>query len=142
MSSEQNKKIVRRLIEEPWKGELQVVDELIDPKYIGHDPSLPEPLHGPEGVKEFISSYRDAYPDSRLAVDQQIAEGDSVATRWTARGKHDGDLMGIAPTGKQVTVSGITFSRLANGKVVEEYTNWDTMGMMQQLGVVPQLAHA
>jgi steroid delta-isomerase-like uncharacterized protein len=142
MSSEQNKKIVRRVIEEPWKGELQVVDELIDPNYIGHDPSLPEPLHGPEGVKEFISTYRDAYPDARITVEGQIAEGDTVATRWTGRGKHDGDLMGIAPTGKQVTVSGITFSRLANGKVVEEYTNWDTFGMMQQLGVVPELAHA
>src|SRR5436190_2066921 len=78
----------------------------------------------------------------RITVDEQIAEGDKVASRWTGRGTHDGDLMGVAPTGKQVTVSGLTFSRLANGKVVEEYTNWDTFGMMQQLGVVPELAHA
>ena len=70
------------------------------------------------------------------------AEGDKVVTRWTGRGTHDGDLMGVAPSGKQVTVSGLTLSRLANGKVVEEYTNWDTFGMMQQLGVVPELAHA
>ena len=71
-----------------------------------------------------------------------IADGDKVVTRWTGRGTHDGDLMGVAPTGKQVTVSGLTLSRLANGKVVEEYTNWDTFGMMKQLGVVPELAHA
>jgi predicted ester cyclase len=142
MSSEQNKTIVRRLLEEPWKGDLRVVDELVDRKYVGYDPSIPEPLRGPEGFKENISTYRAAYSDARITVDDQIAEGDKVATRWTGRGKHDGDLMGIAPTGKQVKVSGLTLSRLANGKVVEEYTNWDTFGMMEQLGVVPELAHA
>jgi steroid delta-isomerase-like uncharacterized protein len=142
MSSEQNKTIVRRLVEEPWKGDLSVIDELIDRDYVGYDPSIPEPLRGPDGFKEFVSTYRAAYSDARVTVVDQIAEGDKVATRWTARGQHDGDLMGVTPTGKQVTISGITLSRLANGKVVEEYTNWDTFGMMQQLGVVPELAHA
>ena len=142
MSSEQNKAIVRRLIEEPWKGDLKVVDELVDRKYVGYDPSIPEPLLGPDGFKENISTYRAAYSDARITVDDQIAEGDKVATRWTGRGKHDGDLMGVGPTGKQVKVSGLTLSRLANGKVIEEYTNWDTFGMMEQLGVIPELAHA
>jgi len=142
MSSEQNKAIVRRLLEEPWEGDLRVVDELVDRKYVGYDPAIPEPLRGPDGFKENISTYRAAYSDARITVDDQIAEGDKVATRWTGRGKHDGDLMGVAPTGKQVKVSGLTLSRLANGKVIEEYTNWDTFGMMQQLGVVPELAHA
>ena len=117
-------------------------NELIDRNYVGHDPSIPEPLRGPDGFKENVATYRGAYSDARITVDEQIAEGDKVATRWTGRGKHDGDLTGIAPTGKQVTVSGLTLSRLANGKVIEEYTNWDTFGMMQQLGVVPELAHA
>ena len=142
MSSEQNKTIVRRLLEEPWKGDLRVVDELVDPNYVGYVASSPEPLRGPDGFKENVATYRAAYSDARITVDEQIAEGDKVVTRWTGRGKHDGDLMGIAPTGKQVKVSGLTFSRLANGKVIEEYTNWDTFGMMQQLGVVPELAHA
>ena len=142
MSSEQNKTIVRRLLEEPWKGDLRVVDELIDRNYVGYDPSIAEPRRGPDGFKENVSTYREAYSDARITVDDQIAEGDKVATRWTARGKHDGDLMGVASTGKQVKVSGLTLSRLANGKVIEEYTNWDTFGMMQQLGVVPELAHA
>ena len=142
MSSEQNKTIVRRLLEEPWKGNLEVVDEIIDRNYVGHDPSLPEPLRGPDGLKEFVSTYHAGYSDARITVDEQIAEGDKVATRWTGRGKHDGDLMGIPPTGKQVTVSGLTLSRLADGKVIEEYTNWDTFGMMQQLGAVPELAQA
>jgi steroid delta-isomerase-like uncharacterized protein len=142
MSSEQNKTIVRRLLEEPWTGNLRVVDELIDPKYIGYDPSIPEPLRGPDGFKENVATYLAAYSDARITVDEQIAEGDKVATRWTGRGTHDGDLMGVSPTGKKVTVSGLTFSRIANGKVIEEYTNWDTFGMMQKLGVVPELAHA
>ena len=142
MSSEQNIAIVRRLIVEAWKGVLSVVDELIDRDYVGYDPSNPEPLRGPDGFKENVSTFRAAYSDARIIVEDQIAEGDKVVTRWTGRGTHDGDLMGVAPTGKQVTVSGLTFSRLANGKVVEEYTNWDTFGMMQQLGVVPELAHA
>jgi len=126
MSSEQNKTIVRRLLEEPWKGDLRVVDELIDRNYVGYDPSIAEPRRGPDGFKENVSTYREAYSDARITVDDQIAEGDKVATRWTGRGKHDGDLMGVAPTGKQVKVSGLTLSRLANGKVIEEYTNWDT----------------
>ena len=73
-------------------------------------------------------------------IDEQLAEGDLVASRWTGRGTHQGELMGIPPTGKQVTVSGITISRVKNGKVVEEWSNWDTLGMLQQLGVVPEMA--
>jgi steroid delta-isomerase-like uncharacterized protein len=142
MSSEQNKAIVRRAFEEPWKGSLAVVDELVASDYIGHDPATPEPLRGPEGVKEFISTYRAAFPDARITVEQQLAEGDLVATRWSGRGTHEGELMGIEPTGKQVTVSGLTISRLEGGKIVEEFLNWDTFGMMQQLDAVPALAHA
>jgi steroid delta-isomerase-like uncharacterized protein len=142
VSAQENKKIIRRLAEEPWTGNLDVIDELVDAKYIGYDPAAPEPLRGPAGFKEFVSTYRAAYSDAKLTVDDQIAEGDKVTTRWTGRGTHDGDLMGIAPTGKQVTVTGITISRLANGKVVEEWTQWDTLGMLQQLGVVPEMAQA
>jgi steroid delta-isomerase-like uncharacterized protein len=139
MTSEQSKTIVRRAFEEPWKGNLEVIDELIATDYIGHDPANPEPLHGPSGVKEFISTYRAAFPDARITVEQQLAEGDLVATRWTGRGTHEGELMGITATGKHVTVSGLTISRLEGGKIVEEFQNWDTFGLMQQLGAVPAL---
>jgi len=142
MSSEQNKAIVSRFIEESWKGNLDVVDELTAGDYIGHDPANPEPLRGPEGVKEFITTYRAAFPDARITVEQQLAEGDLVATRWSGRGTHEGELMGIQPTGKQVTVSGLTISRLVGGKVVEEFQNWDTFGMLQQLDAIPALVHA
>ena len=142
MAAEDNKTIVRRLIEEPWTGNVGIVDEYVDANYVGYDPSQPEPLRGPQAVKEFIQMFISAYSDGRLTVDQQFAEGDMVATRWTGRGTQDGDLMGIAPTGKQVTVPGITISKLKNGKVVEEWSNWDTLGMLQQLGAMPEPARA
>ena len=142
MSAQENKANVRRLLEEPWSGNYEVIDELVDENYIGYDPSSPEPLRGPDGVKEFVSMYRAGYSDARITVDDQLAEGDKVATRWTGQGTHDGELMGIPPTGKQVKVTGLTISRLANGKVVEEWTTWDTLGMLQKLGVVPQMAEA
>lgn len=141
MSADTNKEIVRRLGVEPWEGKLGVIDELVAPDYVGHDPAQPE-MHGPEGIKEFITGYLAGFPDGRITIDGQLAEGDMVATRWTGRGTHQGELMGIPPTGKQVTVSGITISRVKNGKVVEEWSNWDTLGMLQQLGVVPAMAGA
>ena len=141
MSAEQSKTIVRRLLEEPWT-ELDVVDELVDESYVGHDPSLPAPLYGPQGFKDNVSMFRAAYSDARITVDEQIAEGDTVASRWTGRGTHDGELMGVGASGNQVTVSGIVVSRVANGKVVEEWTNWDTLGMLQQIGAVPAPAQA
>ena len=123
------------------EGNLGVIDELVAPDYVGHDPAQPE-MHGPEGIKQFITGYLAGFPDGRITIDGQLAEGDMVATRWTGRGTHQGELMGIPPTGKQVTVSGITISRVKNGKVVEEWSNWDTLGMLQQLGVVPAMAGA
>lgn len=141
MSADANKEIVRRLGVEPWEGSLGVIDELVAPDYVGHDPAQPE-MQGPQGIKEFVTGYLAGFPDGRITIDEQLAEGDLVATRWTGRGTHQGELMGIPPTGKQVTVSGITISRVKNGKVVEEWSNWDTLGMLQQLGVVPQMAGA
>jgi steroid delta-isomerase-like uncharacterized protein len=137
-----NKDIVRRLAEEPWSGSLAAIDELVSPDYIGYDPSQPQPSRGPAGVKEFTQQYLSAFPDGNVTVDEQIAEGDTVATRWTGRGTHRGGLLGIPPTGKEVTVSGITISRLKDGKVVEEWTIWDTLGMLQQLGAVEAPAAA
>jgi len=140
MSSEQNKAIARRLVEEPWRN-LSIVDELAASDYIGHNPANPEPLRGPEDIKKSISSYRAAFPDARTVVEQQFGEGDMVATRWTARGTHDGEHQGVPATGKQVTVSGLTISRLADGKVVEEFQSSDTFGMMQQLTAIPAPTH-
>jgi steroid delta-isomerase-like uncharacterized protein len=132
------KAIARREIEEIFgQGKLEVADEVIAPNYVGHDPALPEPIRGPEGVKEAAAGYRAAFSDLTCTVDQQVAEGDTVVTRWTARGTHDGELFGVAPTGKQATVTGISIERVVDGKIVEDHTNWDTFGLMQQLGAIP-----
>jgi len=136
------KKIVKQLFEEPWKGNLGVIDEYVAPGYIGHDPSEPEIIRGPEGFRAFVEKYLTAFPDGRITVDDQIAEGDKVATRWTGRGTQTGEIAGIAPTGKQATVSGLTISRLEGGMVIEDWTTWDTLGMLVQLGAIPALARA
>ena len=142
MTSEQTKSIVRRVAEEPWKGNFDAIDELVAPDYVRHDPAEVEPVCGPDGVTEFVVTYRAAFPDAAVTVDGQLAEGDLVATRWTLRGTHNGVLMGIPPTAKQVTVSGMTISRVVDGQVVEEFQNWDALGMLGQLDALPVAAGA
>jgi steroid delta-isomerase-like uncharacterized protein len=134
--TEANKALTRRFYEEGWnQGNLAVFDELLASNHVLHDPGFPEPIHGLEGFKQYYASYRTAFPGNQLTVEDYIAEGDTVVSRWTGRGTHKGDLMGIAPTGKQVTVTGISIQRIANGKIVEEWSNYDMLGMLQQLGV-------
>ena len=139
--SEENKTIVRRLFEELWnKGNLSVADELFTPNYDHHDPSTPDVGRGPESEKKRATLYRTAFPDLRLTIEDNIAEGETVMARWSCRGTHKCDLSGIAPTGKQFTISGVSITRIAGGKMAEGWINWDALGLMQQLGVVPELA--
>jgi steroid delta-isomerase-like uncharacterized protein len=141
--SDANKNAVRRLIEEVWnKGNLQVTEELFAPNYIHHDPSTPEVGQGPEGERKRATLYRTAFQDFRLTIEDTIAEGETVVARWTCRGNHKGELNGIAPTGKQFAITGVSVVRFASGKMVEGYVNWDALGLMQQLGVVPELGKA
>jgi steroid delta-isomerase-like uncharacterized protein len=136
--SEQNKNAVRRLFDELWnKGNLPVADELIGTNYNHHDPSTPDLGRGPESEKKRVTLYRNAFPDLRLTVEDLFAEGETVVARWSCRGAHKGELNGIAPTGKQFLISGVTIARLAGGKIVEGYVNWDALGLMQQIGAVP-----
>jgi steroid delta-isomerase-like uncharacterized protein len=141
--SADTKAISRRFLEEAFNsGKLDVADELVAPEFVNHDAALPEPTVGIEAAKASIKGYREAFPDLRLTVEQQLAEGELVTTRWSARGTHQGELMGMAATGKQATVTGITIDRIVEGRLVESWTNWDTLGLMQQLGVIPALATA
>lgn len=143
MSTAENQAAVRRWVEEGWnQGHLALVDELYAPDYALHDPSLPQTLRGIEPFKQFVQGYRGAIPDIRFTIEQMLAEGDTVVWRWTARGTHRGDLMGIPPTGKTATVTGITISRFANGRWAEDWLNWDTLGLLQQLGVIPATGQA
>ena len=141
--SEVNKTIVRRLFEEVWnKGNLSVADELFTPNCEHHDASSPDFGRGPESEKKRATLYRTAFPDLRLTIEYIIAEGETVIARWSCRGTHKGDLSGIAPTGKQVTISGVSIARFSGSKMAEGWINWDALGLMQQLGVVPELAKA
>lgn len=141
--SADTKALARRFLDEAFNGgNLDVVDELVAPEFVNHDSAMPEPLVGIDAAKASITGYRDAFPDLRLTIEEMIAEGDLVTTRWTARGTHRGDLMGITATGKQATVTGITIDRIQDGRFVESWTNWDTLGLLQQLGAVPALATA
>jgi steroid delta-isomerase-like uncharacterized protein len=141
--SEQNKTIVRRLFDELWnKGNLPVADELIAPTYTHHDASTPDLGRGPESEKKRVTLYRTAFSDLRLTVEDMIAEGETVVARWSCRGAHKGDLNGIAPTGKQFVISGVSIVRFTGGKMVEGWINWDALGLMQQLSVVPELGKA
>jgi steroid delta-isomerase-like uncharacterized protein len=138
--SEQNKTSVRRLFEEVWnKGYVPVADELFAPTYTHHDNSTPDAGRGPGGEKNRVTLYRNAFPDIRFTIEDIIAEGETVVARWSCRGTHKGDLSGIAPTGKQFNITGVSIARFTNGKMSEGFVNWDALGLMQQLGVVPEL---
>lgn len=138
MSVEANKVNNRRFYEEVWNGgNLAVIDELVASNAVFRDPATT--LHGPEGFKQYVTMYRTAFPDTHFTIEDEIAEGEKVVTRWTARGTHKGELQGIPPTGKQVAVTGIVINQLSNGKVVEGWSNFDALGMLQQLGVIPAM---
>jgi steroid delta-isomerase-like uncharacterized protein len=141
--SESNKAVVRRLCEEVWnKGNLQVADELFGPNSAHHDPSTPDVGRGPVGENKSATLYRNAFHDFRMTVEELFAEGDSVTARWSCRGTHKGEFNGIAPTGKQIAITGISIARFAGGKIAEGWVNWDALGLMQQLGVVAESAKA
>ena len=139
MSTEENKALLRRSVEEVFsaQGDLDVADEIYAPNYVGHNPLDPEDVRGPEGAKEQARMYRSAFPDVRLNIEEQVAEGDRVVTRWIGSGTHQGEMMGIAPTGNQIRVDGITISRIQDGKVVEDWELFNALGLMQQLDGVP-----
>jgi steroid delta-isomerase-like uncharacterized protein len=134
--SEQNKALVRRVIEEVYnRGNLALVDELSTSDLVIHLTS--QEIRGREGAKEYVAALRAAFPDLHITIEDQIAEGDRVVTRWTARGTHRGEFQGISPTGRQVRVAGTDIDRIADGKAVECWSHVDELGMMQQLGTIP-----
>ena len=136
MSTEENKALIRRAYEEGFNQKnLAVFDEMDAPDFIVHNASTT--MEGLEAFKQFLSMYLNAFPDARFTVEDMIAEGDKVVARHTFRGTQTGELMGIPPTGKQVTTTGVTITRFANGMGVELWGNSDDLGLLQQLGVVP-----
>jgi predicted ester cyclase len=134
-----NKGIIRELFEGTRAGDSDVIDRYVAARYIGSEPSQESPIEGIDGFKAFIQRFRDSFSNTHVTIEEQIAEGDTVATRWTGRGTHTGEISGIAPTGKDVTVPGVSISRIENGKLVEDHTTWDTLGLLVQLGAIPAI---
>lgn len=133
-----NKIIATRLRQEIWNtGNFAIADEICadDAVFHNNDPLTPDFGQGPHALKQLVTMYRAAFPDAHITIEDIVAEGNQVVIRWTGRGAHKGNLGRIAPTGKAVTVTGIDLVRISKGKVQENWTNWDTLGMLQQLGV-------
>jgi len=137
MSAEENKAIVRRYLDEAWtKRNVNIIDELMAPDYARYLPGQDKPLER-EGQKQRIAGFLKAMPDMVFMVDDLFAEGDRVVFRVTIRGTHQDAFMGVAPTGKQLTVTAIDIARLENGKIVDHWGQMDMLGLMRQLGLVP-----
>jgi steroid delta-isomerase-like uncharacterized protein len=137
--SEQNKALMRRAVDEIWNREnFSILREIVADDFVIHAATPEEELHGPEGAKQFVRMLHTAFPDIFFVVEDQVAEGDRVVTRWKAHGTHLGDLMGIPSTGKKVTLTATDIDRIANGKVVECWSTLDGATMMQQMGIVPE----
>ena len=139
MPVEENKKVVQRFWK-VWEVEnfVDLIDELLAPDYINHSPGTPDQPAGPAGVKAVVSMFRSGMPDLRVTIDDMIAEGDKVATRYTIEGTHEGELFGVPPTGRRVSIESMTVERVSGGKIIEHRRITDTLDMMQQLGVVPE----
>ena len=134
-SAELNKAVIRRPLEEVDKGNLDIVDECYATDYVDHTPSPIRSLApGIEGIRKAFRIFYTAFPDTRHFIEDLIAEGDKVVVRLSARGTHTGELMGIAPTGKEVTLSAVAIYRLHGGKIIERWADQGT-GILQQLGV-------
>lgn len=136
--SEDNKAVSRRSLEIFAEGNLDALGEVVASDMVDHDPYNPHANEGLEGAKKTIAMYREAFPDVSFEIEDQVAEGDKVVTRWAGTGTHEGTLMGVEPTGKRSTTTGITIDRIEGGKIVESWSSWDTLGMMQNIGAIPE----
>ena len=137
MSVEENKAVARRYWEEAFNaGNLERLDELCAPDYVGHRP-VPGVPPTVEGEKQLLAMYRAAFPDVRGTIEDQIAEGDRVVSRLRFRGTHQGEFAGLPPTGTEATTTGIHIVRLKDGRIAEAWGEWDQLGLLQQLGAIP-----
>jgi steroid delta-isomerase-like uncharacterized protein len=139
MSVEENKAIMRRYFEGAWEqGDLELLDELLASDYVNHDPATPDTPTGPEGVKGVVSMFRSGMPDLKVVIEDMIAEGEKVATRYTLEGTHEGELFGVPPTGRSLSIKSMTVERVSEGKVRDHWRVSDNLEMMQQLGLVAE----
>ena len=138
MSSDQNKATYRSFIQEVFnEGRLDAIEKFLSPAYVYHD-APPGTSQGRDGVKEIVSTFRAAFPDLEISIEDQVAEEDKVCSRTTMRGTHKGSIFGVAGTDRPVTVTGLTMVRIVGGRVVESWVKNDVVGLMNQLGAKSQ----
>jgi predicted ester cyclase len=142
MSAQENKEKARRMLEEAFgQGKVELVEEILDPDFVCYDPNSESgAVRGADTIKQEIEWFRNAVPDLTYTVEDQVAEGDKVVSRYTARGTHQGEFFGVAPTGKRIEMSGIQIDRFdeESGKMVEEWPEYDLLGAMRQMGAIPE----
>ncbi len=144
MPTEDNKAVVRREFEEMLNqgGNLDAAAEIYAPNYVAHAATYGD-IEGIEGAKQSAAAYRQTFPDLRTTIEDMVAEGDKVVVRYRGSGTHEGATEAFGPpTGKRMEITGITILRLSEGKIVEVWTNFDALGMMQQLGMIPEPGQA
>ena len=142
MSAEENKALIRRWIEAYNERDLEAEAAVLAPDYVAHVPAAPGPLEGLEAWRQFSGSFAQAFPDLRLTVEEIFSEGEMVAARVAFRGTHRGEFQGIPPTGKEVAFTSIEVNRVRDGKVEEHWVELDLLGLMQQLGAIPEPEHS
>ncbi len=130
-------RIVDKVIELWNTGNPEIARQLYAESAERHDPNQPEPDRGPQQVARYIAGVRAGFPDFKLEIKQTVAEDNRLVTQWTCTGTQKGEFQGIPPTGKHISISGVTLVRIENGKVVEERTYFDRLTMLEQLGVAP-----
>ncbi len=131
-----NRQIVQRFMDECWsQGNLNTVMELVANDCRYHDPVFPSLTSGAENIKNHIQTCRNGFPDLTFATDDTIAERNEVVVHWTGTGTHKGEFLGMPPTNKKASVTGTSIFRIEDGKIVEEWANWNLMSMMEQLGI-------
>ena len=139
--SEENKEKARRMLEEAFgQGKVEIVEEIVDADFVCYDPnSEAGEVRGANTIKQEIEYFRNAVPDLTYTVEDQVAEGEKVVSRYTATGTHQGEFFGVAPTGARIEMSGIQIDRFdENGRMVEEWPEYDLLGAMKQMGAVPE----
>jgi steroid delta-isomerase-like uncharacterized protein len=142
VSAQENKAVLRQWIEAYNERDLEAEANLLAPDYVAHVPAAACPMEGLEAWRQFSGSFAEAFPDIRLTIQDIFSEGDMVAARVAFHGTHSGEFQGIPPTGKEVTFTSIEVNRVRDGKVEEHWVELDLLGLMQQLGAIPEPGHS
>lgn len=130
--------LIQNFVKEVWnKGNFDATETYWAADYVDHNLAVPNQAAGAAGARQVFTAFKFAFPDLHFTIEDILAEGDKVVWRWTSTGTNTGSMMGMPPTGKKATITGIEIYRMAGGKIAERWGNFDQLGLLQQLGVIP-----